>query len=258
MPRADLQGVGIHYERFGVGPDVVMVHGLAANLAFWALAIAPRLARSARVTVYDLRGHGYSDMPRRGYAPADMACDLDHLLDHLGIDDAHVVGHSFGGAVALEHALMHSDRVRSLMLADPVLPMLASREPAVAELRRWIGELERADERSRPLDGDGFAPFSRWNGAERSAARWKRLLRETDAPRELVASRAPLEALADLDVPVLVMCGARSRYRPLASQLARLLPNCRTVTVPGVGHFHPALRPSEFAGAVSEFVGHER
>ena len=81
MPKAKINGLTVHYQQMGLGPDLVMIHGLFANLAFWYLSVLPALARNFRVTVYDLRGHGYSDMPQRGYTSFDMAADLHALLD---------------------------------------------------------------------------------------------------------------------------------------------------------------------------------
>ena len=61
----------------------------------------PSLARDYHVTAYDLRGHGRSGMPPAGYGTSDMACDLHSLLDRLDTSQIHLVGHSYGGAVAL-------------------------------------------------------------------------------------------------------------------------------------------------------------
>lgn len=124
MPRATVNDVSIHYQQAGHGPDLVMIHGLFGNLAFWYLSVLPALVRDFRVTLYDLRGHGYSDMPRSGYTSSHMAADLKELLDHLGVKQAHLVGHSFGGAVALHFAVLHPIHVLSLTLADARVPSL--------------------------------------------------------------------------------------------------------------------------------------
>src|SRR5947209_2651317 len=106
----------------GEGADVVMIHGLFASLAFWYLSVMPGMAARRRATAYDLRGHGYSDVAPSGYSSADQAVDLDQLLDQLGIDRAHLIAHSFGGAVALQYALLRPNRVLSLTLADVWVP----------------------------------------------------------------------------------------------------------------------------------------
>ena len=85
MPTATVNQIALHFLQIGTGPDVVMVHGLAANLAFWNLAIAPALAQSFRVTTYDLRGHGRSDMPPSGYTMRDMVGDLHPQISHSAL-----------------------------------------------------------------------------------------------------------------------------------------------------------------------------
>lgn len=135
MPIARVNRVKLNYLRVGEGPDVVMIHGLAANMAFWNLSIISALSRDFRVTLYDLRGHGKSQMPARGYSPARMALDLRALMDHLGIAQAHLVGHSFGGSVALHFAARHPQRALSLTLADTRVTAL---QP-VQRLKEWPG-----------------------------------------------------------------------------------------------------------------------
>ena len=87
MPKVQLpNGVRIHYQQVGEGPDLVMVHGLTGNLAVWHLRIVPELSDRFRVLTYDLRGHGLSDTPPTGYSPDAMAEDLLGLLDALEIE----------------------------------------------------------------------------------------------------------------------------------------------------------------------------
>ena len=135
MPITALGDLKVHYQQAGQGPDLVLVHGLYCNLAFWYLTVVPTLAEKFRVTVYDLRGHGLSKRLPEGYRAIDLADDLHALLDHLGITQAHVVGHSFGGAVALAFALRHASMVRSLTLADAWIPSL--QPAALNSQRRW-------------------------------------------------------------------------------------------------------------------------
>ena len=108
MPVAVVGGIRVNYLQLapdaGAAEDLVMVHGLATNLAFWYAPYATELAKRYRVTLYDLRGHGRSETPPAGYRAADLARDLRGLLDHLDIRRAHVLAHSFGGVVALNLA----------------------------------------------------------------------------------------------------------------------------------------------------------
>src|SRR5690606_30281074 len=96
-------------------PQVVMLHGLVIdNLSSWYYTIAHPVALAADVHLYDLRGHGRTDMPADGYTVADNVDDLVALLDHWGIDEpVHLFGNSFGGVVALALAHRHPERVAS-------------------------------------------------------------------------------------------------------------------------------------------------
>ena len=99
-------------------PPAVLIHGLGANQAFWFLGALRHLGHDRAHLIYDLRGHGASSMPERGYDLVTMTSDLLDLLDRLGIEKAHIVGHSYGARVALVFALRHADRVESLTIAD--------------------------------------------------------------------------------------------------------------------------------------------
>ena len=105
MPFCHANGLRFHYQQAGEGPDVVLVHGVTGDLSIWFLCKAIQtLSARYRVTAYDLRGHGYSDVPPDRYTSADHAADLFALMDALGIARATVIGHSFGGAIAMHAA----------------------------------------------------------------------------------------------------------------------------------------------------------
>ena len=76
MPKFIVNGIQLHYLQVGKGPDVVLLHGLGGNLAVWFLHLVDQLRDAFRITAYDLRGHGKSDMPPEGYTTAHMAEDL--------------------------------------------------------------------------------------------------------------------------------------------------------------------------------------
>jgi pimeloyl-ACP methyl ester carboxylesterase len=101
----------------GSGPPLVLLHGLASQAHIWDL-VAPHLAETVRVLAIDQRGHGRSDKPAEGYDFATITADLDAILGVLGIGQVMLVGHSWGGNVALQYAVDHPDRVSSLVLLD--------------------------------------------------------------------------------------------------------------------------------------------
>jgi pimeloyl-ACP methyl ester carboxylesterase len=282
MAKADIEGLTLHFQRVGIGQDLVMIHGLISNLAFWYLTIAHVLARDFRVTVYDLRGHGLSDMPRNGYTSSDMALDLNRLLNHLGIERAHLVGHSFGGAVALHHAAAYPDRVLSLTLADARVPCLQPAFPP-RDAARWsrlrirlseagidvpkdlprvaysyFEEIARLRRRRRHREANSLitgALLSPWSGNSRAVSRWAELVRTTTAPSDL-RSKAGLtiHRIRQVAHPTLAIFGEYSDCRATLKGLVENLRNCVKVVVPGVGHFHPIVRPRSFVRNFREFA----
>src|SRR4029077_17261613 len=90
-----------------------------------------------RVTVYDLRGHGMSDLPPTNYSSQDMALDLKNLMTALEIQNAHLIGHSFGGAVAVHSALLYPELVNSVVISDTFFPGLKHLEASMNQIPIW-------------------------------------------------------------------------------------------------------------------------
>jgi len=132
--------------RAGEGPDpLVCLHGITAqHRAFNALArnLVPDLSLAA----VDLRGRGDSEKPESGYGLDAHASDVIRTLDHLGLENAVIAGHSMGGFVALQTALQHPDRVRSLVLLDGGWPRI---ERSVEDMSEE--EMREAEEMSEGL-----------------------------------------------------------------------------------------------------------
>lgn len=101
----------------GQGDWLVLLHGLASQAHIWDL-VAPKLTNSFHVIALDQRGHGLTDKPDTGYDFASIARDLDEVLDALRIDRTVLIGHSWGGNVALQYAVDHPQRVSGLVLLD--------------------------------------------------------------------------------------------------------------------------------------------
>lgn len=115
----DSNGVRIHYTVEGAGEPLILIHGLAANADLnWRRAgVNALLRKDFQVIAFDCRGHGLSDKPhqKEQYGP-ELVNDVTRLMDHLKIDKAHLAGYSMGGFIALEVAIRHPERVRSVAL----------------------------------------------------------------------------------------------------------------------------------------------
>ncbi len=118
---ATANGVRVHYVEAGEGEPVLLLHGWGQTWHEWS-RIIPALAKSFRVIAPDLRGLGDSARPKTGYDKKTVATDIHHLLHHLGVGRAHVVGHDFGVAVAFALAHQWPEQVRSLVMMEMMLP----------------------------------------------------------------------------------------------------------------------------------------
>lgn len=117
MSTAILNGLTFYYERAGAGPPLLFISGTGGDLRTQPNVFASPLAKTFDLLAYDQRGLGRTDKPDAPYSMADYADDAAALLDHVGWDEALVVGVSFGGMVAQELALRHPGRVTRLVLA---------------------------------------------------------------------------------------------------------------------------------------------
>lgn len=262
---------------------IVMIHGLAASQAFWYAAGAPFLTLLGPCLLYDLRGHGKSETPPSGYGVTTMAGDLAALMEARGIARAHLVAHSFGGMIAIAHALARPETVESLTLVDvrvrpiqqkitlPVRQLPPAAERRLAALGLDLAEVARQD------DGIGYlrtvarieVEAGEDAGALLSALyRHPRLFRSRRAAERWIALTEKVSLIADLDresiftaadlprltMPMLVMAGGQSTTLPSARELARLCPQATFHEVPGVGHFFPMSQPRLFLRPAMRFL----
>ena len=148
------QRLELHYASWGHdgAPGLVLVHGLRDHCRSWD-AVARRLASKWHVVVPDLRGHGDSAWTSDGnYAMSGFVYDMMALLDHLGWDEAHFVGHSLGGNISMRFAAAYGECVKSLVMIEGVgpAPHLVAETEAKApgqRLRTWMEARKRSLER---------------------------------------------------------------------------------------------------------------
>jgi pimeloyl-ACP methyl ester carboxylesterase len=118
MPKAQLDtGVDLYYEEVGTGTPVVLLPGTGFALDVWQPHPVEDLKANHRVITLDGRGLGRSVCEDEVLTIEQLAADVAALLDHLDAEPAHIIGHSIGGRIALELALTHPRRVRSLIMA---------------------------------------------------------------------------------------------------------------------------------------------
>ncbi len=263
MPFATVRGIRTNYRQEGHGPNVVLIHGVAGNMAGWYFCgLVNALAKHFHVTCYDLRGHGLSDTPPTGYTSRDLAVDLCELCQTLGLDQIRILGHSFGGAIALQVADLEPDRIAGVVISDAYLPGLAEVQGAPQEWKGWnayksiaasVG-LNVSDEWEN-LD-DLFSQATRLSSEQRAAlievvgeGTLDRLIRaaSTTCGKD-VAEIAGLtsERILSVQQPVVCLYGEQSPFRPLSAYLTQHLSKGREVLIPDAEHFAFEENPSAF------------
>ncbi|MGK7891926.1 MAG: alpha/beta fold hydrolase [Leptolyngbyaceae cyanobacterium] len=285
MTKVRINDVDLHYQCLGEGEPVVLVHGLAANLAFWYPGIASALAQNYQVVVFDLRGHGHSSIPPSGYGRQDLVEDLRGLLSHLNLPKVHLVGHSLGARTVTCFASTYPRQVATLTIADTLFQCL---QPGVMKLKDWpywetwkqkmeaLGATLPADDAimdfrmlleldriyssvssKNPQKANRLSLKSRELGA-RGRARWQELLATTTIVEEFDQGDQVARAeLAELPMPTCIIYGEHSHCLPTYQQLQAIIPNCHAVLMPNTGHFHPVIKPQEFATTLQQFLsGH--
>jgi pimeloyl-ACP methyl ester carboxylesterase len=119
MQRVHLDGVDLEYDAQGSGDPLVLIHGSILADGFFPLLAEPRLASNHRMISYHRRGFAGSSRAQDPFTIAQQVTDGRALLRHLGVERAHIAGHSYGGAIALQWALDAPPEVHSLALFEP-------------------------------------------------------------------------------------------------------------------------------------------
>jgi pimeloyl-ACP methyl ester carboxylesterase len=114
----DVNGVHMYVEQYGQGWPLVLLHGGMLTIELNFASLIPTLAQQHTVIGVELQGHGRTANIDRPITLPALASDVVGMLDHLGIERAHVLGHSMGAGVALELAVSHPSRVRRVVVAS--------------------------------------------------------------------------------------------------------------------------------------------
>lgn len=255
------------YDRSGTGDPVVLVHGSLVDRSTWN-GVRVGLAQTLEVLTYDRRGYGESRGEPTRRPVREDAEDLADLLAGLDLYPAHVVAHSYAGAVALRLALDRPEMVRSLALHEPPFVGLLEADPATVpeaerlyEETRSIRELAhhgRREEAARAIVNAFSVEDGAWDrlrAPTRSAMvdRVDRWAAEFDDPE---ATRPDPAAVSELLIPVLLTTGERSPpfLDRIARQLGGRLRNATTQTLPGVSHVPHLTHPDQFIALLHGFL----
>ncbi|HEV8388922.1 MAG TPA: alpha/beta fold hydrolase, partial [Dongiaceae bacterium] len=246
--------------RAGRGEAVILVHGVGMAAEIWSPQIEA-LSREYDIIAYDVLGHGGSTLPPADARLSDYADQLLAVMDGLGIAGAHIVGHSMGALVALEFALLHPDRVRSVAALNAVYGRSPEQRAAV---QSRAAALETGDAR-----GAAEATIARWFGdpiSDRLAAaadKTRRLLQLVDRAGYArtygvfaSADDAHRGRLQSLQAPALFMTGEGDpNSTPAMSRaMAESAPDARCEIVAGERHMMALTAPDEINRRLMAFL----
>lgn len=251
----------IAYRRAGTGPPLVFLHGIGGNHDQWADQ-QEALARHYTTIAWDARGYGASDDYDGPLDFVAFADDLVRLLDHLGIDRAHLVGLSMGARILLDFAQRHAGRIATLTLADFFYGFDESLTPEkraefIALRQKPLREGRSLTEIAGPLLGSLMAP-----GA--SPAAWARMTASIEAlhvESYLKTIAATLHYnrganLQEITAPVQMIYGREDRLTPpaIGQTALTLLPDARLDVIDGAGHLSNVETPDAFNAILTRFL----
>jgi len=258
MPTVFANNITMHYIEAGQGPPLFLLHGLGSSHEMW-LPIVSELSRSYRVIAADTRGHGASDKPQGQYSIRLFADDWLALMDALGVERAHLLGLSMGGAIAMRLAADAPQRVRSLILVDtwafPHPDFLAMLRQRLEKLGG--GALGGYAEVAIP---QVFSPgFIQANPQAIADFRARIARAGPDSLRSAIQacmSHDMRGTLARIQTPTLVLVGSEDRLLPPfhSEYLRRAISKAALTVIGGSGHIPHLEAPARFLKAVREFL----
>jgi 3-oxoadipate enol-lactonase len=259
--------VDLYYETYGEGFPLLLAHGFCTSINLWKHQIPP-LTERYRVIAYDARGHGLSSAPagKEHYTLNHLVGDMHALLQHLGIEQAYIAGHSMGGATTAGFAARHPEMTKAALICNidgGQQPSDPETDKAAAETRQKAMALVR--ER-------GMADYARQQIADKLASRF--VLESEEAQQTFVTRYAhqPLhgylavgealpwrdawltEAAQKLAMPVAIIMGTEDVMHRGAEILHQHLPQSHFVSIENAPHDSMNARPGAFNQGFIEYL----
>ncbi|NWA26374.1 alpha/beta fold hydrolase [Pseudomonas gingeri] len=251
------EGCTLHYEEYGQGTPVLLIHGLGSSTLDWELQI-PALSAQHRLIIMDMRGHGRSDKPRQRYSIAGFSADILALIEHLNLDRPHLVGISMGGMIGFQLAVDQPHVLGSLCVVNS-MPEVKVRKPSdyLQWASRWIlGRVVGLRRIGKILGKVLFPKPEQAPLRHKMAERWaKNDKRAYLASFDAIVGWGVQEQLSRIACPTLIV-SADHDYTPVAlkESYVKLIADARLVVIADSRHGTPLDQPQVFNQTLLEFL----
>ncbi|SFY09152.1 Pimeloyl-ACP methyl ester carboxylesterase [Pseudomonas sp. NFACC49-2] len=247
----------LHYEEYGHGAPLVLVHGLGSSTQDWEKQI-PVLSAHYRLIVVDVRGHGRSDKPRGRYSIEAFSADLVALIEHLALGPVHLVGWSMGGMIGFQLAVDEPRLVRSLCIVNSAPQVkIRTADDCWQWFKRWsLMRILSLETIGKALGAKLFPKPHQSALRLEMARRWATNDKHAYlASFDAVVGWGVQERLSRIACPTLVIC-ADHDYTPVAIKEAyvKLLRDARLVVIAGSRHATPLDQPEHFNQTLLDFL----
>ncbi len=247
----DIDGLGARFKSGGEGPDVVLMHGWGCDHTIWQGVQGHLESAGFRVTSLDFPGFGESAEPPAAWGMEEYAAWFERFLAARGIGNPVLIGHSFGGRVAIVHASRNPVSKVVLVDAAGVKP----RRGAKYYIKVWsfkalkrlaplvLGKQKAAAMIERRRAGAGSADYNAASPVMRGTL-------------SKVVNEDLRRFMPDISAPTLLIWGEKDTATPLrdAGIMERLIPDAGLVVFDGAGHYSFLERPSQFAAVINSFL----
>jgi acyl-coenzyme A synthetase/AMP-(fatty) acid ligase/pimeloyl-ACP methyl ester carboxylesterase len=265
MQRAAIGGgVELEYELRGRGDPVLLIHGSHIARSYLELAAQRVLSERHTLIHYHRRGHLGSTPPQGPVSIAEQAADARALLDHLGVQRAHLVGHSSGGSIALQLAADAPDRTQSLVLMEPAV-LCVPLGTVVRELNAYAEERYRQGDWEAAEDLFLGGPRDRASLARSVPGGIEQALRDMDTYFRVEVPSLDQWSFGAGDAhgiqgPVLYVLGGETQalYVQILDLMREWMPQMETAIVDGATHLLHMQQPGTVAGVLHDFFDRHR
>lgn len=252
---APVNGIKMYYEVYGEGKPVVLLHGAFMTIDMNWGPLIPELSKTRKVIAVEMQGHGHTAFSDRKLTHITLASDLEGVLDYLKIDNADVVGYSFGGAVAYQFAVQSPKRLKNLVIIS-----------ATYKSNGWLPEVKNAFKAMKPDLFTDTPMHTAYNAVAPDKTKWTPFL------EQMIASAAVPFDLGDSNIskisaPVLIIAGDNDgldkmelirTYQLLgggvSADLLGSMPKSQLAILPAQGHVTLMMQTAAISAYLNNFL----